>query len=163
MHMVLDGKTRAKGVDLPSWWMDKVRAIVDDRKKDLGESLVELGDRLASAVGRPQAWNHSSVSRFLSENNPTIDMAEAFAELLGIPKPFFTPRSFDEALSLQQVSRRYDAKQLNPDQERRLDKVDRALDAAEAEVRGQRQGVGSQDEGRVGRGRRVGRSDRSRS
>lgn len=161
--MATETRTRAKGADLPSWWMIKVREIVEDRKETMGESLVELGALLADAVGRPTAWNHSSVSRFLNEDNPTVDMAEAFVALLGIPRPFFTPRSMEEALAMQQVARRYDAKQLTTDQVQRIAAVDQALGAAEREIKDQTHPLESQDEVRGGGSRRVGRSVRGRS
>lgn len=165
--MAPTGKPRAKGANVEDWWMIMVRKIVEGRKEDLGETLSDLGVALAEAVGRDEAWNHGSVSRFLGERNITADMAAAFSKLFGIPQPFFSARSEEEALALQQVSRRYDDKPLNPDQKQRRGELDQALDAAEVEVRGQSSGVVSTDEARGGgrgsRGGRAGRADRGRS
>jgi hypothetical protein len=156
--MTPDGDERAKGVDLPSWWLEKVRSLVDER----GENLTELGASLADAVGRSEAWDHSTVSRFLRNKNTTVPMAEAFATLLGLPRPFFVPRSMDEALSLQQVVKRYDGPKLSPEQVRRLTIADQVVEAAEEEVRDQTRGVISKDEG-AHRGGRTGRTTRGRS
>lgn len=139
---------RAKGVDLPSWWLEKVRELVDER----GENLTQLGKSLAKAVGRPEPWDHSIVSRFLRNKNTTVPMAEAFAVLLGIPRPFFVPRSLDEALSLQQVARRYDEKLRSQEQVQRIDAVDRLAAAAEADARDQTHALRSGDAERAGSG-----------
>lgn len=155
-------KARAKGANLPPWFLSKVREIVDERKESLSESLGELGELLAEAVGRPDAWDHSAVSRFLNEEVTTVPMAEAFAVLLGIPRPFYTARSFDEGLALQQVSRRYDTRGPTPDQARRLATADQVLESAEEDARDQTRGVRSKDEGASRRGR-TGRAARGRS
>jgi hypothetical protein len=133
--------------------MDKVRAIADDRKETMGESLGDLAALLTEAVGREPAWDHSSVSRFLSEETLTVLMATAFARVFGIPEPFFTPKSFDEALSMQQVARRFEGKALTPDQQRRLALVDSHAAQAMEEAKDQTRGVGSKDEGTIRRGR----------
>lgn len=163
MNMATDDKARAKGADIESWWMDEVRQIVEDRKADQDESLVELGKALAGAVGRPEAWSHSSVSRFLGEKNLTTDLAEAFAVLFEIPLPIYVARSRAEALAMQQVARRYDDKKVTPDQKRRIGHFDQASDAAENETRGQSGRVGSHDEVRAARGGRGRGVDRGRS
>lgn len=156
---------RAKGAVLPSWWMNKVREIVDQRKEDDGESLVVLARLLSEAFGRPRPWDHGAVSRFLSEKNVTVDMAEAFTLLFGVPRPQYQPRTFDEALSMQQVARRYDAKmqQITAEQRRRLNTADQVLEAAEDEARDQRDRVDSRDGEGADRGRRTGRASRGRS
>lgn len=158
MIMTTDADERAKGVDLPEWWLEKVRALVDERN----ESMVQLGKSLADAVGRDEAWSHSIVSRFLRNKNTTITMAEAFVALLGVPRPFFVPRSLDEALSYEQVSRRYGAPKLNPEQQRRLATVDQVVEAAREEAVDQTRGVRSKDE-RAHRSGRTGRATRGRS
>jgi hypothetical protein len=154
-----DGEERAKGVDLPSWWLEKVRELVDERE---GESLTQLGIELAKTVGREQPWDHSSVSRFLRNQNTTVPMAIAFAELLGLPRPFFIPRSLDEALSLQQVVRKYDAREVGPAQAERLASMDNAARLALDEAKGHTARVSSTGDERAVRGRRVGRAHRSR-
>jgi hypothetical protein len=156
--MTPDADERAKGVDLPSWWLEKVRAMVDERKEQFDESLVQLGAALADAVGREEAWDHSTVSRFLRNKNTTIPMAEAFSSLLGLPKPFFVPQSLDEALALQQVVNRH-RKRLTEVQERRLAFMDEAADTALLE--GQTTPLKSGHEG-TDRSRRPGRTSRSR-
>jgi hypothetical protein len=162
MLMTIEADERAKGVDLPPWWLEKVREMVDERKETIGESLGQLGEALADAVGREEAWDHSVISRFLRNKNTTVPLAEAFAVLLGIPRPFFVPRSFDEALSMQQVLRRYDGKGLTPDQQRRLHTVDQVAAAAAQDAADQTRGVPSKDEGTSRRGR-TGRAARRRS
>lgn len=119
---------RAKGVDLPAWWLEKVRELVDERKETLGENLTELGKSLAAAVGRQEVWDHSSVSRFLRNRNTTVPMAEAFSELLGIPRPFFVPRSLEEAVALTATAKRYEGKVTSSEQQRRLAAVDALLE-----------------------------------
>lgn len=153
LSMATPRRTRAKGADLPSWFMDKVRAIADERKAAMGESLGDLAVLLTAAVGREPAWDHSSVSRFLSEETLTTTMAIAFARVFGIPEPFYTPKSFDEALSMQQVARRYEGNAFTPDQKRRLALVDAHAAAAEDDAKGQTRGVTSKDEGTSRRGR----------
>jgi adenylate kinase family enzyme len=156
MSTLQDG--RANGVDLPEWWLEKVRELVDERN----ESMVQLGKALADVVGRHEPWSHSIVSRFLRNRNTTIDMAEAFVALLGIPRPFFVARSMDEALSYEQVSRRYGAPRLNPEQQRRLATVDQVVEAAQEEADDQTRKVSSKDE-RAPRSGRSGRAARGRS
>jgi hypothetical protein len=160
--MAIDADERDKSVDLPSWWLEKVRGIVDDRKALNRESLGELARNLSEAVGRADPWDHSKVSRFLRNKNTTVPMAEAFSKLFVIPRPFFVAQSEDEAVAHEQVSRRYEGKQLNPDQKRRLVTVDQIADAAHDEAKGQTRGISSKDEGAT-RGRRTGRAARGRS
>jgi hypothetical protein len=162
MNMATPSDERDKSVDLPAWWLEKVRELVDERKETLGESLGQLADALAVAVGHDGGWDHSKVSRFLRNKNTTAPMAEAFAILLGIPRPFFVPRSFDEALSLQQVVGRYDTRQqhLTAEQRRRLSVVDEIADLAKNED--QIRPVVSDDHERASRGRRPGRTSRGR-
>lgn len=156
------GKPRAKGVVLLPWFLEKVRAIAEERKETLNESLGDLGKRLGEAIGRPKAWDHSAVSRFLNEEVITEPMALAFAELFGIPRPLYAPRTFDEALGMQQVFRRHEGLAINPDQKRRRDSMDQVAEVAEEEIRDQSRGVRSKDEG-AGRRGRAGRAPRGRS
>jgi hypothetical protein len=160
-------KARAKGANLPGWWLDKVREIAEDRKDTMSESLGELARLLSDAVGRQPPWEHSSVSRFLNENVTTVPMAEAFSILFGIPRPFYEPRSYAEALSMQQVAGKYahtDGKITTPEQSRRLAEVDELLAKETQKARLDRDGHaadddrqhGSRPEG-GGRSRRVAR------
>lgn len=127
--MLPESDERAKGVDLPPWWLERVRELVDERKETLGENLTQLGKLLSAAIGREEVWDHSSVSRFLRNKNTTVPMAEAFSELLGLPRPFFVPRTIEEALALTATAKRYDtAKVTSPEQSRRLGEVDALLD-----------------------------------
>lgn len=50
------------------------------------EGTVALGAELARLVGRSSAWNHSAVSRFLNGKGYTLEMAEAFSLLYGLPR-----------------------------------------------------------------------------
>jgi hypothetical protein len=165
LNMATPRRTRAKGAELPSWFMDKVRDIADERKASMGESLGELAALLTEAVAREPAWDHSSVSRFLSEETLTITMATAFSRVFGIPEPFYVPKSFDEALSMQQVSRRYEGKAITPEQQRRLALVDAHATQAKVDAEGQTGRVTSRDEGtsRRGRPRRTSRGRSSAS
>ena len=123
---------RAKGVDLPDWWLLKVGELVDERKETLGESMSTLGKKLAEAVGREEPWDHSAVSRFLRGRNTTVPMAEAFSELLGVPRPFFVPRTLEEAIALTATAKRHDARTAaqvtSSEQSRRLAEVDAVLE-----------------------------------
>lgn len=159
LRMTPDGDERAKGVDLPSWWLERVRELVEERE----ENLSQLGVALAKVVGKPDAWDHSSVSRFLRNKNTTVPMAEAFAVLLGLPRPFFVPRSLDEAIALTATSRRYDDKQLTAEQQRRLAVVDQVVEVAEEHVRDQGHRVRSHDDKGASGRRRTGRATRGRS
>jgi hypothetical protein len=159
MNMSTPARKRANGVDLPEWWLQKVNALVDERD----ESMVELGKSLAVAAGRDRPWSHSIVSRFLENQNTTIDMAEAFSALLGIPQPFFVPRSLDEAIALTATAKRYEVKATTPEQSRRLAEIDALLESETRAATLDRSGraadddrVHAKDESRA-RSRRAGR------
>lgn len=126
LRMTPDQGLRGKAVDLPSWWLAKVGELVDER----GESMTQLGQVLADAVGRATPWDHGQVSRFLRGINTTQELAEAFSILLGVPRPFYIPRSLDEAIALTATAKRYEEK--NPatsaEQSRRLAEVDALLE-----------------------------------
>ncbi len=158
LRMSVASSSRAKGVTPPAWWIEKVRDLVE--KMDV--SLGDLGRDLADAVGREEAWDHSSVSRFLTEKNMTAPMADAFALLLGIPRPFYEARTLDEAFALQSVAKRYDSAAVNPEQTRRLAVADQVVESEVELVRDRTRPVKSDNEG-TGRRGRGGRSHRGRS
>jgi transcriptional regulator with XRE-family HTH domain len=147
--MGLEPEERAKGIVLPDWWLQKVRELVEQR----GCTLTDLGVDLAAAVGRDEAWDHSSVSRFLRNKNTTAPMAAAFAELFGIAPAFYMARTPDEADALRATARRYDAVGVNPEQARRLQVVDQIVEAEGESVRRRTDPVDSDNEGTSGRGR----------
>lgn len=158
LRMTVEPEGRAKGVVLPPWWLKKVRELVDER----GGSLTQLGADLAAACGRAEPWDHSAVSRFLRDKVTTAPMAEAFATLLVLPKPFFVARTLDEAFALQATAKRYDSAAVNPEQARRLAVADQIVDSEEESVRDRTPPVKSEDEG-TRRSGRSGRSHRGRS
>jgi hypothetical protein len=145
--------TRDKSILLPEWWLVRVRELVDER----GENMTQIGIALAAQIGRDEIWDHSAVSRFLNNKVTTQPMAEAFAQLLGLPRPFYLARTLDEAIALQAVALRYDPKPASS----RLSAVDQVAETLEAEARDQSRGVASVDE-RSGRRGRAGRAHRSR-
>jgi hypothetical protein len=141
--------------------MVKVRELVDARKEEMGESLGQLGARLAEAVERKRPWDHSAVSRFLNEEVTTVPMAEAFSELFGIPRPLFVPHSWDEAVALNATAKRYAGKVTTPEQSRRLAEVDELLAKETQKARLDRDGHAADDDRQHGRSEGGGRSRRT--
>ena len=89
--------SRGDGVDLPGWFLQGVNARFDD----LGQSMGEVGKLLADAIGREEKFDHSTVSRFLSGKNTTIEMAQAFAVLYRMPMPVFIADTREDAERLE--------------------------------------------------------------
>jgi len=143
---------RGKGLVLPGWWLDLVQEIFDDRE----EGTVVTGKKLAEAIGRGRAWDHSSVSRFLEAKVTTREMAEAFAILYGLPQLVYKARSMEEAFALQGIAKKYDvvAASSNPERERRLAITDQVAAAEQEHARDQTRGLPSTNEG-IGRSRRT--------
>jgi hypothetical protein len=66
-------------------------------------SLVELGVELARAAGRTERWSHATISRFLSNDQPTNELADAFQRYFDLPPYVFYPRDAREAQALKAV------------------------------------------------------------
>lgn len=159
--MSTEPEERAKGVVLPAWWLIKIRELVELR----GGNLTQLGKDLATAIGRDEPWDHSSVSRFLRDKVTTAPMAAAFSCLFAFPPAFYVARTLDEAFALQATAKRYDAVAVNPEQARRLAVADQVVDSEEESVRRRNDPVESDNEGtsRRGRTRRAARGGPSSS
>lgn len=80
---------------------------------------VALGVELARLVGRPNQWNHSAVSRFLTGERCTIEMAEAFSLLFGLPRfqAVVRAETLDDARELELYLRRAQARLTSVDRE----------------------------------------------
>lgn len=97
-------RTRDKGIIVPSWFLLRVIKLVDEDER----SLVEIAAALSDAVDRDSPWDHGAVSKFLNNKVTTRAMADAFAALYGLPRPFYEARTLDEAIALQATAKRYD-------------------------------------------------------
>lgn len=92
------GDDRSIGTTPPQWWLDLFAAEYERRERANADAktrreaeiyiqgTVQLGIELARLVGRPAPWNHSAVSRFINGKGHTIEMAEAFSLLYGLPR-----------------------------------------------------------------------------
>ena len=80
---------RGDGVDLPGWWLDRVNEMRELR----GDTITELGKLLAEVVGRANAFDHGTVSRFLNNKVTTRQLTDAFVKLYGIPSPHLAARA----------------------------------------------------------------------
>lgn len=120
--MVDPDRARARALVVPTWWLDLARQAVAAS----GDGLVEMGRKLAAAKGRPERWNHGSVSRFLSGKMVTDEMVDAFVALFDLPRPVYYPRDAAEAILFRAAE---DARS------RRLADADAAISAIEDEVR----------------------------
>jgi hypothetical protein len=92
-------RRRAPAVPLPVWWLTEVRRRVATSER----SLVELGIELARATGRTERWSHATISRFLSNDQPTSELADAFQRYFDLPPYVVYPRDAREAQALQFV------------------------------------------------------------
>jgi hypothetical protein len=66
-------------------------------------SLRELGVALARAAGRAEPWSHATMSRFLSNDQPTNELADAIERYFDLPSYVFYPRDAREAQALRAV------------------------------------------------------------
>ena len=134
------GEQRGTGVVPPSWWTDLLqrehaaRLKENERAKRDGDPpvyevrLTQLGQLLARAVSRPDAWAHSAVSDFLAGKRHTLEMADAFCALYSLPRfeVRLRPDSEERARELERYARRFtDAHTV--DRVGRTDKVAEAL------------------------------------
>lgn len=147
--------TRGKSVDLPDWWLAMARTAADN----FGGNLTELGIALAKVSGRPDPWHQSVIVRFLQGRNPTVELAEAFSILLGVPRLIYAARSAAEALALHATASRFSTA-TQSGSAARIAQVDQVLESMELEVQGQSPPVESTNErGSIGgRARSTGRS-----
>lgn len=160
-------KERGDRIELPAWWLLRVQEIFSARK----ENQTAVGKQLAAAVGRARAWDHGAVSRFLDGKVTTREMADAFALIYGLPPPYFTPRSIEEALDFQGVAMRHGSPANDEKQQRtvndRVRTVREMLKATEESVEDHTRSLESTDavEGRhrSGRARRAPRGRASSS
>lgn len=113
-------RVRGRALVVPRWWLDAARAAVEESQ--LG--LVDLGVKLARAVGRDEPWTHGTLSRFLSGRNVTDQIADAMVALFDLPKPVYYPRDLSEALLFRAAESKRD---------QRLADADRALGQLESE------------------------------
>lgn len=151
--------TRGKGIVLPDWFLTRIN------RDALEYGVAELGRALAIAVDRQEgAWDHSTVSRFLRNENTTAEMAEAFAVLFDLPKVYYVPDSYEAAVELQRAAKRHETPgALSKEQARRLSALDQLRDTEVEASNDQTPRVGSSDEEGTGRRRGVGRTARRRS
>lgn len=94
---------RAVGIEVPSWWLTHARTAADRYGV-----AAKLAVDLAKAIDRPAPWDQSAVWRFLTGERTTLEMAEAFTRLLGVPRLVYQARTIEEAFALQAVSARFD-------------------------------------------------------
>jgi hypothetical protein len=153
--MTPEPRTRDKGIIVPSWFLLRIIKLVDEDER----SLVEIAAALTAVADRDSAWDHGAVSKFLNNKVTTDAMADAFASLYGVPRPFYEARTEEEAISLQATAKRYDAVAVTPDQKHRLAVADQLRDTEQEAAGDQTHSVDSQDE-RARRGRRTGRTAR---
>lgn len=168
---------RAKGaaIPVPSWWLDEARAAWQ-RFKDGGKKMADLGQELALAVGRPDPWGHSVMSKFLDGSQVTSQIVAAFVEKFDLLQPVYYPRDLAEARLIQRTVKEA-ARAANSDDSRPADPapvVDekgpakrvarlRQYDAAAARIESQSGAVKQPNDadehgtGRVGQGRRKAR------
>lgn len=92
---------------IPAWWLKECRDWISNNNLSMGE----VGRQLARAMGRPKAYTHSTVSRYLSGDVTSPDVTEAFARLRRTASPVMLAESREDIdwLQLGQELRR-----LNP-------------------------------------------------
>jgi len=89
--------------------------------KESNLTLRDLGERVAGAVGRGDAYNATTVLRFLNGTKVAEDVAEGFRVFFHLPHPVFFPTDEGEALEFQAVrDRRAADAQPSGDDERSL-------------------------------------------
>jgi len=151
-------KPRGTPVTVPSWWMEKVRA------------LVGRGDYAAVAEKLHKASPHSAdppsagkVQRFTWNGVTTVEMVEAFCAAYRLTPFIYVARTEEEAAALHAVSKAFRGRLAGPD---RVKLATADLDAAEISREfpsdghdSHTQEVGSRDAAGDGRkGRPVGRT-----
>lgn len=143
--LVNPDRARGRSLVVPRWWLDAAR----DAVAASGLGLVEVGERLAAKVGRPDPWTHGAISRFLSGKMVTDQIAEAMVVMFDLPRPAYYPRDMAEALLFRAAEAKRD---------QRLADADAAAAQLEAETRRQSRALGSphgQSRGRGNRDRNV--------
>lgn len=144
-----DKKPRGTPTILPAWWLDEIRVHTQ------GRTLEQLAADLSALSPREEAWDRSTVGKFLKGKWPTIELMLAFSKLFSIPPPVVVARSLGEAHHLAKEARKYDVIDgaSNPEKAARVTVLDKALDQLEESVRDQTERLDSINEGSTGRRR----------
>ena len=83
---------RAGQSDIPDWWMD----LATERIKSANNA--DVAAAASSHAGRTSAWTGDAISKFfLYGTGRTRELTNGISHALGIPPPFFTARSAEEA------------------------------------------------------------------
>lgn len=137
-------KIRGKPIVLPPWWLADVRRRFDELKAAKQITKVALAASLSEAIGRPRAWDHKAVERFLANENTTYEMMWAFLKVWPSLVPcHFVARTRDEAERVIDALRRGDT---NPEWRNRYLEIDANFLEIAAPVLDQTEGVSSPNE-----------------
>lgn len=137
-------KIRGKPVVLPDWWLNDVRRRFDEMKAAKEITKVSLAASLSEAIGRPLAWDHKAVERFLANEHTTYEMMWAFLKLWPSLLPcHFMARTRDDAERIIDALRRGQA---NPEWRNRYLEIDANFLEIAAPVLDQTAGVSSSNE-----------------
>jgi hypothetical protein len=150
-------KMRGTPVSLPLWWLERAHQVC------LGWSLSELAAKLSTAARRDPAWDRTTVSRFLKNENPTYELMLAFCAVFEeLLQPVFIADSYEEAHQLLLTTRRVRGSDSTPEKEARRAVLVKAREQIEQVVAGQRERLESVNEG-IGNRRRPRGMGRSRT
>ena len=148
-------KLRGTPVSLPPWWLQRANKAAE------GFSLSELADQLSRAAARTPAWDRTTISRFLKNENPTYELMLAFCAVFDeLLQPVFIAETYEEAHQLQVTTRRVRGSESTPEKEARRAVLVKAREQIEQSVSDQTTRLESMDEETSGRRRTrgVGRS-----
>jgi transcriptional regulator with XRE-family HTH domain len=148
-------KLRGTPVSLPPWWLERANRASE------GQSLSELAEKLSRVAQRDPAWDRTTVSRFLKNENPTYELMLAFCALFEeLLQPVFIADTYEEAHQLLVTTRRVRGSESTPEKEARRAVLIKAREQIEQSVADQTSRLESVDEGISNRRRTrgVGRS-----
>jgi hypothetical protein len=153
------GYERSGKHDLPKWWTDLAWPALEKAK--YGDVAVKA----SAHAGRKSAWDSSAITKFkLGTAGRTRELANGISYALGIPQPFFTARSEEEAKSMTGIMRAFDSTvNVTNGQAGRLKALDALEDAERRSALDQTDHVTSADDERAAGRRRTGRTPRRRT
>lgn len=140
---------------LPGWWTDLAFPKLEAAK------YADVAKRASILAGRKSAWTPSAISRFVSGEATTRELANAISSVFEIPQPYFEARSAAESKAIKGIMDMNPAEP-NPEQEAKLRALDQAGEVERRFAIDQTDPLQSKDERTSGR-RRAGRITRRRS
>ena len=98
-HLVPSATSKRSGVG--RWWLNQARTQITRDERDLRT----LGVDLAKRIGRKRKFQQSTLTRFVNDGDPTLELIDAICtERPALIPPVLFPKSQDAALKMMQAA-----------------------------------------------------------